>query len=91
MLARALAQDPSILIMDEATSALDNASQSVVQHSISSLNCTRITIAHRLSTIASADRIVMLENGLVVEDGSFDTLVGKQGSFFQLFKSQLTF
>jgi ATP-binding cassette subfamily C protein len=91
MLARALAQQPSILIMDEATSALDNRAQAVVERAIGLLQCTRITIAHRLSTIRQADRIVMLDSGRVVEEGEFEKLVSNRGAFFNLVESQLEF
>lgn len=89
MLARALAQQPSILIMDEATSALDNRAQAVVEAAVAVLDCTRLTIAHRLSTIQKADRIIMLEAGRVVEDGEFFELVQRRGSFYRLIQSQL--
>jgi ATP-binding cassette subfamily C protein len=89
MLARALAQQPSILIMDEATSALDNKAQAVVEAAVSLLDCTRLTIAHRLSTIQKADRIIMLEAGRVAEDGTFLELVRRRGSFYRLIQSQL--
>jgi ATP-binding cassette subfamily C protein len=91
MLARALAQQPSILIMDEATSALDNRAQAVVERAVGLLQCTRITIAHRLSTIRQADRIVMIDSGRVVEEGEFGRLVSNRGPFFNLVESQLEF
>ena len=89
MLARAFAQKPSILIMDEATSALDNISQSIVEKAIATMSCTRITIAHRLNTIKTADRILMMDQGKVVESGSYHELIGIQGAFWSLVKSQL--
>lgn len=89
MLARAFAQKPAIMIMDEATSALDNASQAIVERAIKSMRCTRITIAHRLSTIKTADRIVMMDKGVIVESGGYDELVKKKGQFWQLVRSQL--
>lgn len=90
MIARALSRKPSFLIMDEATSALDNQSQSKVEESIAALRCTRLTIAHRLSTIKTADRIVMLSDGRVVEDGTFYELVDRKTHFFRLISTQLS-
>ena len=89
MLARAFAQKPSILIMDEATSALDNISQSIVEKAIATMSCTRITIAHRLNTIKTADRILMMDKGKVVESGSYHDLIGIKGAFWSLVRSQL--
>lgn len=89
MIARALCQKPTFLIMDEATSALDNQSQAKVEESIAALRCTRLTIAHRLSTIRSADRIAMLSHGSIVEDGLFNDLVESKGAFFDLISSQI--
>jgi ATP-binding cassette subfamily B protein len=69
-IARALVRKPSVLIMDEATSALDNASQERVTRIVEDMGITRITVAHRLSTITSADHLVVLEAGRVLESGS---------------------
>ena len=85
-IARALLRDPQILILDEATSALDNISEYHVQKAISSSIVGRTTfiVAHRLSTIRNADRIIVMENGACVEQGTYDELMQKQGKFFEL-------
>jgi ABC-type bacteriocin/lantibiotic exporter with double-glycine peptidase domain len=90
MIARALAGKPRILLMDEATSALDNKTQSIVTESVSRLNLTRITIAHRLSTITSVDRVIVLDQGQVVQDGTFAGLMETPGLFRDLAQRQLT-
>ncbi len=83
-LARALAQQPSILVLDEATSALDHESEKLIQEAIESLhgNVAVITIAHRPSTVANADKIVVLEKGEVVERGSARELLNDKSSYF---------
>lgn len=85
-IARALIRDPRILILDEATSALDNISEFHVQKAICSCVKGRTTfiVAHRLSTIRDADRIVVMENGVCVESGTYEQLVVQKGKFFQL-------
>lgn len=88
LIARALAAKPAILIFDEATSALDNKSQAIVTKSIENLNVTRIIIAHRLSTIKSCDRIIVMDDGKIVEVGSFDELKNSDGIFSTLVKRQ---
>lgn len=88
LIARAIASKPKILLFDEATSALDNITQKIVSDSLTQLKCTRIVIAHRLSTIKDCDRIVMLEGGVIVEDGSYDELLEKGGKFAELVKRQ---
>ncbi len=88
MIARAIAPKPKILIFDEATSALDNITQRIVADSLDSLKCTRIVVAHRLSTIKTCDRIVLLENGGIAEDGTYDELIAKKGRFYDLVRRQ---
>ena len=88
MIARAIVHKPKILIFDEATSALDNKTQKSISESINKLNCTRIVIAHRLSTIKNADRIIMLEGGKIIEDGSYKELIAKKGKFAELVERQ---
>ena len=88
MIARAIAAKPRILIFDEATSALDNITQKKVSESLDSLKCTRIVIAHRLSTIKHCDRILYLESGKILEDGTYDQLIAKNGKFAELVERQ---
>jgi ABC-type bacteriocin/lantibiotic exporter with double-glycine peptidase domain len=86
-LARALINEPSVLILDEATSALDNISEKKIDASISMLNCTRVIIAHRLSTIINADRILVLKDGEIVEQGNHQTLIEKSGYYADLYNA----
>ena len=88
MIARAIAPKPSILIFDEATSALDNIAQKKVTEALDSLNCTRIVIAHRLSTIRSCSRILYLGNGRVLEEGTYEELMEKNGLFAEMVARQ---
>ena len=88
MIARAIAPKPKILMFDEATSALDNLTQKKVSESLDSLKCTRIVIAHRLSTIKQCDRILVLDRGKIVEDGSYKSLIEKGGYFAELVARQ---
>ena len=88
MIARAVAPKPRILMFDEATSALDNITQRKVSEAIDSLKCTRIVIAHRLSTIQHADRIIFLEGGKIVEDGTYEELIARNGYFAKLVERQ---
>ena len=88
MIARAVAPKPRVLIFDEATSALDNRTQKRVSEALDTLKCTRIVIAHRLSTIKNCDRILYLEGGRIVEDGTYDELIEKGGLFAELVERQ---
>jgi ABC-type bacteriocin/lantibiotic exporter with double-glycine peptidase domain len=88
LIARAIVAKPRILIFDEATSALDNITQKHVSQALDSLRCTRIVIAHRLSTIRHCDRIIVLEDGCIKEDDSYDALIAKGGYFAELVKRQ---
>ena len=88
MIARAIAPKPKILMFDEATSALDNLTQKIVSESLDRLKCTRIVIAHRLSTIRHCDRIIVLEKGQIVEDGTYEELIQKNGFFAELVERQ---
>ena len=88
MIARAIAPKPKILMFDEATSALDNITQRIISESLEKLRCTRIVIAHRLSTIRECDRIIYLEKGKIVEDGTYDELIAKNGKFAELVERQ---
>lgn len=88
LIARAVAHKPKILILDEATSALDNITQKQVSDALETLKCTRIVIAHRLSTIKNCDRIIVLEQGKIVEDGTYDQLMNNNGFFKELVERQ---
>jgi ATP-binding cassette subfamily C protein len=90
MVARAIVRKPKILLFDEATSALDNTTQAIVTNSIATLRATRIVVAHRLSTIIGADRIFFIEQGRVVETGTFQQLMQLNGRFKALAERQLT-
>ena len=74
LIARALVRKPKVLFLDEATSALDNISQHIVIDNLAKLKCTRIVIAHRLSTFQQCNRIIVLKDGRVADDGSFEEL-----------------
>ena len=88
MIARAVAGKPKILMFDEATSALDNLTQKKVSDALDNLKCTRVVIAHRLSTIKNCDRIVVLDKGRIVEDGTYEELMQKKGFFAELVARQ---
>lgn len=88
MIARAVAPKPKILIFDEATSALDNKTQKQVSDALDQMGCTRIVIAHRLSTIRHCHRIVVLDGGRIIEEGSYEELMAKQGFFADLVERQ---
>jgi subfamily B ATP-binding cassette protein MsbA len=89
-IARALLKDAPILILDEATSALDNESEYYIQQALMRIMKGRTTfvIAHRLSTIENADRILVMENGEIVEEGSHAELLARQGQYTRLYESK---
>ncbi|XME03482.1 ATP-binding cassette domain-containing protein [Lachnospiraceae bacterium C1.1] len=89
MIARAIASKPKILMMDEATSALDNITQKKISDALDRLDCTRIIIAHRLSTIKQCNRIIVLSEGKIVEDGDYESLIARGGLFSNLVKEQM--
>lgn len=89
-IARAILKEAPILVLDEATSALDSESERLIQASLRELmkNRTSIVIAHRLSTIAKLDRIVVLENGTIIEDGTHEKLLKQKGTYAKLWSHQ---
>ena len=91
-IARALLSDPRILILDEATSSLDAGSEALVQAALERLmeGRTTVVVAHRLSTVRAADRLIVLADGIIVEEGTHDGLVGAGGLYAQLYAHQLT-
>lgn len=90
LIARAIVGKPKLLFFDEATSALDNATQAAVCESLDQLKATRIVIAHRLSTIIHCDRIFVMDEGKIVEEGNFEQLMEKKGLFYNLASRQLS-
>lgn len=89
LIARAVINNPKVLLLDEATSALDNITQKRIIDNLTAFGCTRIAIAHRLSTVMNCDRVVVLDKGKIIEDGSPAELMARQGFFFELSKRQL--
>ena len=89
MIAHALLHNPRILLLDEATNWLDNESQATIMQNLARLTSTRIVIAHRLSTLRQADRIYVMQDGKVVEEGSYAELVEREGVFQNLVRRQL--
>ena len=89
LLARAFVDNPKVLILDEATSALDNMTQTKLMENVREMKATVIMVAHRLSTVENFDRIIMLENGVIAEEGSYDELMEKGEKFAALVKKQM--
>lgn len=88
-LARALVSEPSVLLLDEATSALDAATEAAVHRNLRGLQCTRIIVAHRLSTVVDAHRILVMEGGALVEQGTHTELLARNGAYAALVEAQL--
>ncbi|HEX6526697.1 MAG TPA: NHLP bacteriocin export ABC transporter permease/ATPase subunit [Streptosporangiaceae bacterium] len=91
MIARALVSRPRMVFFDEATSALDNPTQQVIAESTRNLNATRIVIAHRLSTVADADRILVLDGGRIVQEGTYQQLIAESGGLFARLATRQTY
>jgi ATP-binding cassette subfamily B protein len=89
-IARALLIDPKILILDEATSSVDSETEKEIQRALENLvkGRTTIAIAHRLSTLQKADRLVVLDRGVVVEEGGHDELMSREGAYYRLYQAQ---
>lgn len=88
--ARTMVSQPRILILDEATSSIDTHTERMVQQGIETLlhGRTSFVIAHRLSTIKKADRIFVIDNGCIEEEGSHDQLMAQKGSYYELYQAQ---
>ncbi len=84
LIARSVVSKPKVLFLDEATSALDNITQKRVIDNLNKIGCTRIAIAHRLSTVMDCDRIIVLDKGKIIEDGTPQELFNRKGLFYQL-------
>jgi ATP-binding cassette subfamily B protein len=91
LIARAVYKNPEFLFFDEATSALDAKNEKIIMENLNEFfkGKTTVIIAHRLSTVQNADQIVVLEGGKIVELGNHQTLIDKQGVYFNLVKNQL--
>ncbi|GGY61764.1 NHLP bacteriocin export ABC transporter permease/ATPase subunit [Pseudoduganella albidiflava] len=89
LMARALARRPALLLLDEATSALDNQTQAVLMDSLAQLALTRVVVAHRLSTVIGADQIFVVDEGRIVQRGSYQELLDQPGPFAALARRQL--
>src|SRR5690625_2117684 len=90
-ISRALLADPTILVLDEATSNIDTITELKIQEALQRLmhGRTSFVIAHRLNTIQEADKIIMLEHGEIIEQGSHEELLEQEGNYYQLYTGQL--
>ena len=89
--ARALVHNPKILVLDEATASIDSETESLIQHAIKTIQQGRTTfiIAHRLSTIMNCDKIIVLDKGRIVEEGTHDELLGLHGIYNEMWLKSL--
>lgn len=88
-IARAIVNKPRVLFFDEATSALDNITQAKISSTLEKMDATRVVIAHRLSTIIKCDRIVVMDQGQIIEEGTYESLIAKKGRFYELSRRQV--
>lgn len=86
--ARAVVNEPKIVIMDEATSSLDSINEFKISEYFKNIQCTRITIAHRLSTIINSDKIFVMDNGEIIEEGTHEELISIKGKYYDLYNFQ---
>lgn len=91
LIARAVYKNPEFLFLDEATNSLDATNERTIMENLTSYyqGKTVVIVAHRLSTVCNADKIIVLEHGKVVEEGTHNELVEKQGQYYKLVKNQL--
>jgi ATP-binding cassette subfamily C protein len=89
MIARALVGKPKLIFFDEATSALDNLTQNMVVETLERIRSTKLVIAHRLSTVRRCDRIIVMDKGRIIEEGSYEELMEMKGYFYELAARQL--
>ena len=89
-IARVFLKNPPVVILDEATSSLDTQTEEQIQETLDALskNRTTIIIAHRLSTVRNADRIIVLDHGEILEEGSHEALLAQKGKYYQLYEAQ---
>lgn len=89
LIARAIVGKPKVVFLDEATSALDNVTQRQIVDTLEKLQATKVVIAHRLSTVQNCDRIIVMDKGAIVEQGTFEQLMEKKGLFYELARRQM--
>ncbi|MBQ7200471.1 MAG: ATP-binding cassette domain-containing protein, partial [Eubacterium sp.] len=90
LIARAIIGKPKLIFLDEATSALDNTTQAQIVETLDKLDATKIVIAHRLSTVIGCDRIIVMDEGRIKEEGTYDELMKRKGMFYELASRQLS-
>ena len=90
LIARAIIGKPKLIFLDEATSALDNTTQAQIVETLDKLDATKIVIAHRLSTVIGCDRIIVMDEGRIKEEGTYGELMKRKGMFYDLASRQLS-